>query len=220
MPAVISDLDAAAIEARMRAFETRTGAEVVTAVVERSDRHHGLRWRAFALGVALASLAVVVADWQRPDWIHGDAVLFAVATILGAGLACALLATGWPAFERLFLQRERAEAEVRGHAKALFLSRELFATPGRTAVLLFASRFERVAVVFGDRGYEGRVTRDEWQHIVDVMTPPFRQGDLRGAFTAGLDALELLLLGKGFRRGNATGDILPDRLLTPGSDDE
>ncbi len=220
MPAVISDFDAAAIEARMRAFEARTGTEVVTAVIERSDRHHGLRWRAFALGVALASLAVVVADWQRPDWIHGDAVLFAVATILGAGLACALLATGWPAFERLFLQRERAEAEVRGHAKALFLSRELFATPGRTAVLLFASRFERVAVVFGDRGYEGRVTRDEWQHVVDVMTPPFRQGDLRGAFTAGLDALELLLLGKGFRRGDATGDILPDRLLTPGSDDE
>jgi hypothetical protein len=33
-------------------------------------------------------------------------------------------------------------------------------------VLLFASRFERMAVVYGDRAYEPR-RPDEWQHVVD-----------------------------------------------------
>ena len=220
MSAVLSELDAAAIEARIRALEARTGVEVVTAVVARSDRYHGLRWRAFALGAALAALAVVVADQARPDWIHAHAVLSTVTAILGAGLAFALLATAWPAFERRFLQRERAEAEARSHAKALFLSRELFATPERTAVLLFASQFERVVVVFGDRGYDGRVTPHDWRRIVDAMTPSLEGGDVRMAFLAGLDALEALLVAKGFASGGSTRDLLPDKPLTPAADDE
>ena len=78
--------------------------------------------------------------------------------ILSAGLAGTVLATFVPDVRRLFLQRVRAEAEVRQRARSLFLERELFATPGRNAVLLLASRYERAAVMLGDRGYDGRVT--------------------------------------------------------------
>jgi uncharacterized membrane protein len=215
---VLSDADVAAIEARIRAFEARTGVEAVTAIVDRSDRYHGLRWRAFALGVALAAPTVVVADLIRPDWIHAYAVLFAVAVVLVAGLAFALLASMWPAFERLFLQRARAEAEARQRAEALFLARELFAMPSRNAVLLFASRFERVAVVYGDRGYEGRIAPGEWERVVDAMTPPFQSGDARNAFTAGLDALESLLVAKGFHGDGTAHNALPDRPLEPKDD--
>ena len=122
--------DLAAIEARIRAFETRTGVEAVAAVVERSDRYHGLRWRAFAAGASLAALGVVAADVLRPDWTGAHAALVTAVTILAVGLGCAWLATLSRPFERLFLQRERAEAEARQRAKALFLERELFATPG------------------------------------------------------------------------------------------
>jgi uncharacterized membrane protein len=220
MPFKLSDDDVAAIEARIRAFESRTGTEAVTAVVDRSDHYHGLRWRAFALGVALAAPAVIVADLLRPDWVHARAALFAVATVLAAGLACALLATVWPSFERLFLQRARAEAEARQRAKALFLDRELFATPSRNGVLLFASRFERMAVVYGDRAYEGRVGPDEWQRVVDAMTPPFQDGDVRSAFAAGLDALESLLVAKGFRGDGTARNALSDRPLEPKADEQ
>src|SRR4029450_5430117 len=129
MPLKLSDDNVAAIAARIRAFEARTGAEAVTAVVDRSDHYHGLRWRAFALGVAVAAPTGILADLLRPDWIHAHAVLF-------AGLACALLATAWPAFERLFLQRVRAEAEALQRAKALFLARELTATASGNGVVL------------------------------------------------------------------------------------
>jgi putative membrane protein len=217
---VLSDADVAAIEARIRAFEARTGAEAVTAIVERSDRYHGLRWRAFALGVALAALFVILLDILLPDWMTARAILYAVATILGSGLAFALLATLWPAFERLFLQRERAEAEACQRARSLFLARDLFATPNRNAVLLLVSRFERSAVVFGDTAYAGRVSAGEWQAIVDAMTPPLRSGDVRRAFTAGLDALEAVLVEKGFRGDGNARNALPERPLEPKADDE
>jgi putative membrane protein len=219
MPLKLSDDDVTAIEARIRAFEARTGAEAVTAVVDRSDVYHGLRWRAFALGVAVAAPTVILADMLRPDWIHAHAVLFAVGAVLIGGLACALLATAWPAFERLFLQRVRAEAEALQRAKALFLARELTATPSRNCVLLFASRFERVAVAYGDRAYEGRVAPDEWQRVVDAMTASFRQGDTRSAFTAGLDALESMLVAKGFRGDGTLRNALPDRPFEPNVDE-
>ena len=208
----------AATEARIRAFEARTGVEAVAAVVDRSDRYHGLRWRAFAAGASLAALGVVAADVLRPDWTGAHAALVTAVTILGAGLGCALLATLSRPFERLFLQRERAEAEARQRAKALFLARELFATPDRTAVLLFASRYERVAVVVGDRGYDGRISAAEWEAVVAAMTRRFGDGDPTAAFTAGLDALEALLAEKGFRGEGKGRNILPDRLIEPDGD--
>lgn len=210
--------DLAAIEARIRAFETRTGVEAVAAVVDRSDRYHGLRWRAFAAGASLAALGVVAADVLRPDWTGAHTALVAAVTILAAGLGCALLATLSRRFERLFLQRERAEAEARQRAKALFLERELFATPDRSAVLLFASRYERVAVVVGDRGYDGRISAAEWDSVVAAMTAPFGDGDATAAFTAGLEALEALLAQKGFHGEGKSRNILPDRPIEPDGD--
>jgi uncharacterized membrane protein len=98
----------------------------------------------------------------------------------------------------------------------LFLERDLFATPGCNAVLLLASRYERVAVVLGDRAYDGRIDSADWQGIVDAMTPPFRAGREALAFAAGLDALEALLAEKGFRSDGTTRNVLPDRPLEPG----
>jgi putative membrane protein len=215
----VTAADLAAIEARIRAFETRTGVEAVAAVVERSDRYHGLRWRAFAAGASLAALGVVAADVLRPDWTGTHASLITAVTILATGLACASLATLWQPFERLFLQRERAEAEARQRANTLFLDREIFATPSRTAVLLFASRYERVAVVIGDRGYDGRISAAEWEGVVAAMTPPFSNGDAAAAFTAGLASLEALLGAKGFRGDGTARNILPDRPIEPDGDE-
>jgi len=214
----VTPADLAAIEARIRAFEARTGAEAVAAVVERSDHYHGLRWRAFAFGASIAALAAVVLDLGRPDWTAAHASLVTAVAILAAGLACTVLATFFPPAARLFLQRERAEAEVRQRAKSLFLERALFATPGRNAVLLLASRYERVAVVLGDRAYDGRVDSAEWQGIVDAMTPPFRAGQEALAFSAGLEALEALLVDKGFRPDASPHNALPDRPLEPGDE--
>lgn len=84
----LSNDDIAAIEARIRAFDGRTGSQAVTRLSIVPIAINGLRWRAFALGIALMALRVVLADVSRRDWVDARTVPFAVATMLAAGLAC------------------------------------------------------------------------------------------------------------------------------------
>jgi uncharacterized membrane protein len=168
--------DFAATEARIRAFEGRTGVEVVAAVVDRSDRYHGLRWRAFAAGTSLAGLAVVVADVLRPDWTGAHAALVTAVTVLAAGLGAL--------WSRLFrgpssacssnasAPRPRRASAPRRSSSSATSSRH------RTDPRCCSSQAgnERVAVVVGDRGYDGRISAAEWESVVAAMTRPFSDG--------------------------------------------
>jgi putative membrane protein len=213
LPRMLTADDAAAIAARVRTCEARTGVQVVVALVDRTDRFHGLRWRAFALGSAAAAVAVVAADMLRPDWVTAHTALLTAAAILGAGLALALAASCWPRFARLFLQHSRAHAAVNQRARVLFLERELFATPRRDAILMLAGRFERVMAVIGDTAYRERIGDDDWRRVVDVTTAGLAAGNARAAFVAGLDALEQLLVARGFVADGTSGNARPDAPL-------
>jgi putative membrane protein len=213
LPRMLTADDAAAIAARVRTFEARTGAQVVVALVDRTDRFHGLRWRAFALGSGVMAVAVVAADRSRPDWVTAHTALLTAASILGVGLALALVASCWPRFARLFLQHSRAHAAVNQRARILFLERELFATPRRDAILMLAGRFERVMAVIGDSAYRGRISDDDWRRVVDVTTDGLAAGDARAAFVTGLDALEQLLVARDFVARGPAGNPLPDAPL-------
>src|SRR5512139_2835893 len=130
------------IDLRVAEAEKRTGAQIVLAVVERSDVYAELPWKAFALGAALAGLAITVLDLLRPAWQSPIGMLLSVSATLLAGAACALACISLPGFARLFLDAHRAEVEARQYAESLFLSREVFATRGRTGILLLVSLFE------------------------------------------------------------------------------
>jgi putative membrane protein len=169
-------------------------------------------WRAFALGASVAALAALAIDIGRPDWLSASALLLQAIIILGAGALAGAAAYWWPWFARLFLGAARARAEVRQCAEGLFLSRELFATPRRDAVLILVSLFEHRVVVVPDAFYRGRVTSAEWEQVVDRMTPLLKAGRTAEAFSAGLAALEGLLAAKGLERGEPH-NALPDALL-------
>ena len=214
LPRMLTADDAAAIAARMRTFEARTGVQVVVALVDRTDRFHGLRWRAFALGSGAGGGRGRRRRHVAPRL--GDGAHRAPRpppAILGAGLALALAASCWPRFARLFLQHSRAHAAVNQRARVLFLERELFATPRRDAILMLAGRFERVMAVIGDAAYRGRIGDDDWRRVVDVTTAGLAAGNARAAFVAGLDALEQLLVARGFVADGTSGNALPDAPL-------
>lgn len=208
----IGAADAAVLERRIAAVEAATGVQVVAAVVPRADDYPEAPWRAFALAVSIASLASVAVDVGRPAWVAPGALLAQALVVLGAGAVAVLAARYVDAVRRRFVPDERAAGEARQCADALFLARELHATPGRDAVLVLVARLERRVVVLPDAGYRGRVAPAEWQAVVDAMTPPLRAGALREAFDAGLDALQALLVAKGFRAGDGA-NRLPDALV-------
>jgi putative membrane protein len=193
-----------AIARRIASVEARTGVQVLAAVVPRSDSYVELPWKAFALGASLGALGVVAADVSAP------AVLHAVA-MLGSGAIGALLAIFVPPFARLFLREARSHAEVKQYAESLFLRRELFATRGRTAVLILVSEFERRVEIFSDTGLHGRIGEAEWRHVIDTMVPHLRETGPFHALDAGIVAVERLLGAKGVHATASTANELPNR---------
>jgi putative membrane protein len=208
---ILTPAEANAIEARVAKVEARTGAQVVAAVVGKSNTYPQLPWKAFALGAAVAGFGVVLADWLRPDWTIGYAALLHAVAILGAGATFALLVVFVPAFARLFLRPPRRDLEVRRHAESLFLKRELFGTRERNGVLLLVSLFERRVEIVQDVGFRGRVSAAEWHQAIARMTPLLHAGRPAEAVQEGLAAIELLLTAKGFSAQPGERNELPDR---------
>jgi putative membrane protein len=133
--------------------------------------------------------------------------------ILGAGAVCAQAVLFVPAVARLFRPRRRADAAADRYARVLFLERELFRTRDRVGVLILVCLFERRVRVLPDRGFDDRVTTDEWRRVVARMTPVLRARRPADALQEGLETLAGLLAQKGFRSQAADGNELPDKPL-------
>jgi len=199
-----------AINARVRHVETRTGVQVVTAIVGKSDSYAELPWKAFALGTAIAGLAVVATAVIRPGWVTAHTVLVSTTVMLGAGVALALAAVAMPWFARLFLTAVRRDVEVRQQAQSLFLAHELFRTRARTGVLVLVSLFEHAVEILPDTGLRGRVSDADWSGVVARLTSGLGAGQPAQALMDGLEAVEDLLAARGFEP-TADGNELPDR---------
>jgi putative membrane protein len=211
---VLTEADKRALDARIAALESRTGVQVVTAVVPRSDSYPELPWTAFALGASLAGLVVVVLDIVRPAWMTGYVALSHVLPVLGAGLLAAILVARVPALAHLLLGRARAAGETRQFAQAIFLEHDLARTKARTAVLILVTLFERRVELVADHGHDGRIGADEWRSVVDAATSGLARGDGTAALLAALDRLESLLASHGFTAADAVAaDDLPNAPL-------
>jgi len=198
---------------RVTGLESRTGAQVVAAVIGKSDSYPEAPWKAFALGVALAALYSAARSLIVYDWEAGESALAHAVVILGSGAVLALLAVLFEPFSRLFTDRRRRDLEVTQYAKALFFDRGLDRTRGRIGILLLVSLFERKVVILADDGFEARIDRDDWQRLTDRMTLLLGRGNAAGALHAGLEGLEALLLDRGYRVDESTADELPNAVL-------
>jgi putative membrane protein len=193
MKQILSDQERRHFDQHIAVAEKRTGAQIVLAVIERSDSYAELPWKAFALGVSMTGLMVSILNLARPEWSSGTAALLAVVTTLAAGAACALLTVYLKGFARWFLSDHRADVEVRQYAESLFLSRELFATRQRTGILLLVSLFERQVIVLPDTGLRKRLSRDAMQEVIARMAAPLASGQVTRALEEGLKSLEDIL---------------------------
>jgi putative membrane protein len=202
------------IAARVAALESRTGTQVVTAVVGKSDSYPEAPWKAFALGAGVAALTVVVWQLAGGDWPADLSRVTHVLVILGSGAFLALLAMLWSPFARLFVDRIRRDVEVMHFAQSLFFRRGLDRTRGRVGILLLVSLFERKVVLLADEGFEGCIDAPDWGVLTRRITLLVRHSRPAIALLAGLAGMEAMLLERGFyapREGNE----LPDAVLEP-----
>lgn len=173
--------------------EKRTGAQIVLAIIERSDSYAELPWKAFALGASLSGMVAGVMNLTRPLAFPFTAAFPAIVMMLAAGAGLALLCIFVPDFSRLFLNLHRADVETRQYAESLFLSRQLFSTHDRKAVLLLLSLFERRIVVLPDTGLAGRLNQEAVEKIIGHMRVYLKAGQTARALESGLEKLEEII---------------------------
>ena len=200
------------VATRVAALEARTGTQVVTAVVGKSDSYPEAPWKAFALGAAAAALAGLVWQLAAGGWAADASQPGHVLVVLGCGAFLALLTTLVSPFARLFVDRTRRDVEVMQFAQSLFFQRGLDRTRGRVGILLLVSRFERKVVILADEGFDGRIGAPDWGALTRRITLLLRHGTTAIALRAGLDAMEAMLLERGFC-GPGAGDQLPDAVV-------
>jgi putative membrane protein len=197
----------ARIEAAVREAEARSLGQIVPVVVEKSAGYPEARWRGALIAAALATLAVVALKLPL------TLAELALAQLAAGGLG-ALLAL-WDPLERLLAGRAEMELAARDRAVRAFHEHALHRTEHGTGVLLFASLFERRAVVLGDHGIHARMGDEHWQRTVAALVAGMRRGDPAAGFC---DAIALCgeALAQHFPRapGDAAPNELPDAIRT------
>jgi putative membrane protein len=185
------------LDQRITDAEKRTGAQIVLAVIERGDAYPELPWKAFALGASIAGILVLGMNILWPLTSPMTAALLAIVMVLGLGAGFALLCALAPDFARLFLPVHRAKEETRQYAESLFLSKQMFATRKRKAVLLLVSIFERQIFALPDTGLAQKLNQEATDKIIKHMRPYLMAGKTARALDAGLKKLAEIITGDG-----------------------
>jgi putative membrane protein len=208
------------LDTAIRGLEKNTGIELVAAVVGKCDHYPEIPWKAFALGAAFSTLAVLAQVLLRPDWLSSSSALVQAVIVLGVGTLMALLTMAWPGWARCFLDKTRSESEMRQYAQSLFLEHHLFATTNRTGILLLVGLFERRVVILPDRDLDARLPSGMLQAVIEAMRPALRRGDRFQALSRGVSAMMENLLAAGFKAATEDVDQIPDTLIQQkGKDD-
>jgi putative membrane protein len=163
----------ARIAEAVRRAEALSRGQIVPVVVGKSDPYPEARWRGGLLAVALVTLALLGAGLPLAPW---ELPLFQLV----AGIAGALVAS-WDPVERLLAGRRAMDEAVRARALRAFHEQGLQRTEEGTGVLVFASLFERHAVVLGDHGIHAKMG-DDWNQAVGALVAGLRAGDAARGF--------------------------------------
>lgn len=216
----LSEDETQRLNARVRQLETNTGVELVTAVVGKCDHYPEIPWKAFALGVAFSSLALLLQSMLRPDWLSSYSALIHMVIVMGCGAVMALMTAIWSGWARCFLDKTRAASEMQQYAQVLFVEREIFATRDRTGLLLLVGLFERKVVILTDSGLDARLPSGALQDVIDTMTPLLKRGDRFQALMQGVATMEEILCQSGFGPAADTTDQIPEALIQQKGDAE
>lgn len=83
---------------------------------------------------------------------------------------------------------------VHERALEIFAEHSVASTLERNGVLIYVLLAESAVDIVADRGFDGRVTDDEWQHVCTLIQQQFAQGRYRDGLLLGIEAVTPLLV--------------------------
>ena len=163
--------------------------------------------------MAIACLAIIIADRRQPLWqpLHQLLAAILAAAALGAG-AGRFLAP----LRRWLIGPRRLAAMAHRRAEEVFLHKELFKTAQRTGILIFVSLFERHTVVLADSGINAKVGQQDWDRAVAHVIDHAGKAGLAEGMVRAVDHCHQLLLQKGFKAAPGDRNELSDKPLLDG----
>ncbi len=185
----------ARIAEAVRRAEALSHGQIVPVVVEKSDPYPEARFRG-GLGLAAIATAVVLA-LRVPLSLAELPVLQLAAGLAGWAIAF------WDPVERLLAGRRAMDEAARARALRAFHEHGLHRTAEGTGVLVFASLFEREAVVLGDHGIHARIGDAAWDRAVKALAAGMHEEDPAKGFVEAI-ALCGARLAEHFPRDPAT----------------
>jgi putative membrane protein len=202
--------DLSRITSTVAEIESRTSAEIVPSIIERSDDYEEAFWRAGGLTTSMVlglfGILTALTDVWLPFGLTG-AIAIALLSV-----AVVMLKVRWiPALRRFFAGRELMTLRVTQMARETFLSEQVFNTRGRTGILLFVSLLEHKVVVLADTGIGARMRNDEWDAVVDYVVKGVRSGKPAEGVVEALREMANLLERHGFTRAQDDRNELSDR---------
>jgi putative membrane protein len=205
----LSKSDHERVAAAIRAVEAKTSGEIYCIVCRQSDDY--FHAAGFTLAVALLICGIAAAWIAHAWWFVLDARFFSLA-LAGAfvvGLAALAL---WPQVRICFVPKAIRYRRAHQHAVAQFLSHGLGQTRERTGVLLFVSIIERYAEVVADEGIDAKVSQEDWNATVAVLTDSAARGSLAAGLVAAVEKAGALL-AQHFPARPDDRNELPDRVV-------
>jgi len=202
---VFPEADREAIRAATVAAEARTAAELVVYVAERCDPHPEVGWKAALLGGASGALLGALAVWVFGGWGAPDHLWILIG--LQLGLAGGWLASRVERVARRLVDPEALHSRVAGRAAEAFVGEQVFATKGRTGVLIFVALFEHRVLVLADEGITAHVEGTAWDTISNELARGIREGTAGRAVVQAIDRCSDLLEECGVAGPDATNQL-------------
>ena len=172
--------------------EQQTTGEIVPMVVSAS---HTYPEAEVTGAMVLAAPAALAAAWATGSffWWQGEHLWLFLGFFPVLFLLARLMVRHSPTLLRLFIRRERAEAEVERAAFTHFYAAGLQATRDATGVLIYISVLERRVWILGDRGINERLPQQAWQEFVKRLTAGIKERKQSEVFCATIEEIGLLL---------------------------
>jgi len=212
---LLSEPDREEIRRVVAETERETSAEIVVCVVGQSDDYSDACWRAGLVFGVIGGLIAFLWGTVRlrvDEAFYGMGPLDLLLAVSVAGSFGAALTGLVPTLRRGFVSSALRDHRVQLRAERAFLTEEVFATEGRTGILLFVSLFERVVCVLADRGVREAVAPEAWSDISDRIARGIREGKLRESLCRGVSECGAVLSQHGLERGDTDRNELDDRV--------
>lgn len=178
------------------AAEARTSAEIVAAVATASGRYDRPE-DIIGLWTALAAMAATWALWpvdlpEPGTWDESNAAWQLLALMLAVVMgfiAGALIGARVAWLRRLFTPHNQMRDEVWSRARLTFYDRRLYRTMGSAGLLIYVSRFERMAVIIADQAVLDKIGQPAIEEMCARLTTQLRQQELIVAMCGAIEAV-------------------------------